>query len=163
MALFFISLSHGLLIIYKRNLYNLLYASYSYQLDFEDEKMSKYESWENECCRCEGDVKVNLFPGKRACHVACGPCAYPEDWGKCTSCEIVGHCIYALSYLKSLKPNGLKKGCYFKEQLTGEETLYHTLQFVNASQLVVNATGEKEHLESLIKANSKSPCLQAHT
>jgi hypothetical protein len=122
--------------------------------------MSELKSWENECCRCEGDVKVNLFPGKRACHVACGPCAYPEDWGKCASCEIVGHCSYAVSYLKSLKPNGIKKGCYFKEQLTGEETLYHILQFVNANQHVVNEAGEKAHLEELKKANARSPCLQ---
>jgi hypothetical protein len=65
-----------------------------------------------------------------------------------------------VSYLKALKPNGLKKGCYFKAQLTGEETLYHTLQFVNASQQLIDTVGEKTHLEELKKANSKSPCLQ---
>jgi hypothetical protein len=122
--------------------------------------VSVSSSWENECCRCEGDVKVNLFPGKRACHVACGPCAYPEDWGKCASCEIVGHCSYAVSYLKSLKPNGIKKGCFFRGQLTGEESLYHALQFVNANQQFMSTTGEKAHLEELKKANSRSPCLQ---
>lgn len=124
------------------------------------QNMSDSKSWENECCRCGDEAKINLFPGKRACHVACGPCAYPEDWGKCASCEIVGHCSYALSYLKALKPNGIKKGCYFKEQLTGEESLYHILQFVNANQQLVNAAGEKAHLEELKKANTRSPCLQ---
>jgi len=122
--------------------------------------MSKTESWENDCCRCGENVKVDIYPGKRACHLTCGPCLYPEDWSRCSSCEIVGHCTYALSYLKNLKSNGVKKGCYFKEQLTGEETLYHTLQFVNANQLLVNTFGEKEHLKSLKKANSTSPCLQ---
>jgi hypothetical protein len=76
------------------------------------------------------------------------------------SCEIVGHCAIALNYLKSLKPNGVKKGCYFKEQLTGEETLYHTLQFVNAAQNLVKTISEKNYLENLKKANSRSPCLQ---
>jgi hypothetical protein len=122
--------------------------------------MSETESWENDCCRCGDNARVDIHPGKRACHLTCGPCLYPEDWSKCASCEIVGHCTYALSYLKNLKSNGIKKGCYFKEQLTGEETLYHTLQFVNANQLVVKMTGENEHLESLRKANSRSPCLQ---
>jgi hypothetical protein len=84
---------------------------------------------------------------------------YPEDWSKCNSCEIVGHCTYALDYLRSLKPNGVKKGCYFKGLLKGEETIYHTLQFVNAEQLLVNKLGEKNYLESLKKANARSPCL----
>jgi hypothetical protein len=121
--------------------------------------MSNSESWENECCRCGSEIKVTVYPGKRACHLSCGPCLYPEDWSRCVSCEIVGHCTYALSYLRSLKENGIKKGCYFKEQLTGEETLYHTLQFVNAQQLLVNELGEKKHLEEIRKINSKSPCL----
>jgi hypothetical protein len=84
---------------------------------------------------------------------------YPEDWSKCNSCEIVGHCMYALNYLKSLKPNGIKKGCYFNEQLTGEETVYHTLQFINANQHLINKIGEKKYLEELKKGNSGSPCL----
>lgn len=92
--------------------------------------------------------------------MTCGPCIYPEDWSRCVSCEIVGHCSYAVSYLKSLKPNGIKKGCYFRDQLTGEESIYHTLQFVNANQHLAKATGEKEYVENLKKANSKSPCLQ---
>jgi len=122
--------------------------------------MVAQETWENKCCRCEGDVKVNLFPGRRACHVTCGPCMYPEDWGKCASCEIVTHCAYALDYLKSLKPNGLKKGCYFEGQLTGEENLYQTMNFVNGQQQLARTVGEDEYLESLKKANSRSPCLK---
>jgi hypothetical protein len=121
--------------------------------------MSEFKSWENECCRCGSDVQVNLYPGKRACHVACGPCTYPEDWSKCASCEIVGHCTYALSYLKSLKPNGIKKGCYFKDQLTGEETLYHTLAFVNGQRHLMKTSSEEKYLEELKKANARSACL----
>lgn len=123
-------------------------------------KMVEQETWENKCCRCEGEPKQNLYPGKRACHVTCGPCLYPEDWGKCVSCEIVSHCAYALAYLRSLKPNGLKKGCYFEQQLTGEESLYHTLNFVNGQQYAIKGAGEKEYLEQLKKANARSPCLQ---
>jgi hypothetical protein len=146
-----------LFIIYKSNIYNhprrIIYWIVLV------EKMSSNESWESECCRCGSEVKVNLYPGKRACHLTCGPCGYPEDWSRCNSCEIVGHCAYALSYLRSLKSNGIKKGCYFKEQLTGEETLYHTLQFVDAQQNLVKTYGEKKHLETLKKTNSASPCL----
>jgi hypothetical protein len=123
-------------------------------------KMVEEETWENKCCRCEGEPKENLHPGKRACHVACGPCLYPEDWGKCVSCELVSHCAYALEYLKNLKPNGLKKGCFFTQQLTGEENLYQTLNFVNAQAKFVKKIGERDYLESLKKANAKSPCLQ---
>ena len=123
--------------------------------------MSESVSWENECCRCGSEVQVNPYPGKRACHLTCGPCLYPEDWSKCNSCEIVGHCTYALNYLKSLRPNGIKKGCYFREQLTGEETLYHALEFVNAHQNLMKTSGEREYLENLKKSNSGSPCLKS--
>jgi hypothetical protein len=85
---------------------------------------------------------------------------YPDDWGKCASCEIVGHCAYALEHLKSMKPNGLKKGCFFVEQLTGEENLYQTMNFVNGQQQFLRNVSEKEYLESLKKANARSPCLQ---
>jgi hypothetical protein len=121
--------------------------------------MVEQESWENKCCRCEGDAKVNLYPGKRACHVTCGPCLYPEDWGKCGSCEIVGHCMYALEHLRSLKTN-FKKGCYFDQQLTGEESLYHTMNFVNGQQQLIRKTGEEAYLENLKKANARSRCLK---
>ena len=120
--------------------------------------MSKNESWENECCRCGDEVKVLPYPGKRACHITCGPCLYPDN-PKCASCEIVGHCRLALDYLKSLKTNGIKKGCYFREQLTGEETLYHLLQFVDAEQNLAKTLGEKKYLEELKNTNSNSPCL----
>lgn len=110
--------------------------------------MSVAESWENKCCRCDGDVKELLHPGKRACHVTCGPCLYPDN-PKCATCEIVGHCRLALDYLKSLSANDFKKGRYFEEQLSGEETLYHTLDFVNAQQALVNTIGEEKYLETL--------------
>jgi len=122
--------------------------------------MVEEETWENKCCRCEGEPKENLHPGKRACHITCGPCLYPEDWGKCVSCETVSHCAYALEYLKNLKPNGLKKGCFFKQQLQGEENLYQTLNFVNGQQLLAKGKSEREYLASLKKANAQSPCLQ---
>jgi hypothetical protein len=120
--------------------------------------MSKPEQWENVCCRCDSDIKEVMYPGKRACHITCGTCFYPDN-PKCASCEIVGHCELALEYLKSLKPSDIKKGCYFNEQITGEETLYHTLQFVNGQQRLLNKQGAKEYLEDLKKANSNNPCL----
>jgi len=52
-----------------------------------------------------------------------------------------------LDYLKSLKTNGVKKGCYFEQQLTGEETLYHIMNFVNGEQLLARTFGEKQMLE----------------
>jgi hypothetical protein len=121
--------------------------------------MSEHESWENKCCRCEGDTKANLFPGKRACHVTCGPCLYPEDWGKCSSCEIVGHCRYALDHLRSLK-DSFKKGCYFDQQLTGDESLYHIMSFVNGQQQLISTAGEKAYLNELKKTNARSACLK---
>jgi len=123
-------------------------------------EMAEHETWENECCRCGSEVKVNLHPGKRACHLTCGPCLYPEDWGKCNSCEIVGHCTYALDYLKGLKADEVKKGCYFDQQLTGEETLYHTMNFVNGQQHIMKMTGERKYIEGLKQANSRNHCLQ---
>jgi len=68
--------------------------------------------------------------------------------------------MYALDYLKSLKPNGVKKGCYFEGQLTGEETLYHTLNFVNAQQQLVKVLGQEKYLKDIKKENSGSPCLR---
>jgi len=122
--------------------------------------MNENESWESKCCRCEGDTNLNLTPGKRACHLTCGPCLYPEDWSKCASCEIVGHCAYALAYLKSLKENGIKKGCYFNQQLTGDESLYHTMTFINGQQQILRASGERAYLQSLKNVNAKSDCLR---
>jgi hypothetical protein len=59
-----------------------------------------------------------------------------------------------------MKPNGLKKGCYFKEQLTGEENLYQIMTFVNGQQQFMRRAGVEEYLESLKKANARSPCVQ---
>jgi len=134
---------HVLLLLYKK----------------ERKEMSQSESWENVCCRCDSDVQINLYPGKRACHVTCGPCLYPDN-PRCNSCEIVNHCMYALNYLKDLKPNGIKKGCFFREQLTGEETLYHTIHFINGQQHLIKKFGEKKYLEDLRKVNSESRCLK---
>ena len=125
-----------------------------------ESKMVEDQTWENKCCRCEGEPKENLHPGKRACHVTCGPCLYPDDWGRCMSCEMVTHCAYALEYLKNLKPNGLKKGCFFAQQLTGEENLYQTLNFVNSQMQFAHKIGESDYIENLKKANARSPCLQ---
>jgi hypothetical protein len=71
----------------------------------------------------------------------------------------VGHCRYALDYLKSLKSEEVKKGCFFDQQLTGEETIYHTLNFVNTQQSMMKDVGEKQYLEELKKSNVESPCL----
>jgi DNA-binding transcriptional ArsR family regulator len=118
--------------------------------------MSVPESWENKCCRCEGEVKETPHPGKRACHVTCGPCLYPDN-PKCATCEIVGHCRLALDYLRSLSPStGSPKGSYLQEQLSGEETLYHTLDFVDAQQHLIKAIGEEKYLDTLKETNSKS-------
>ena len=124
--------------------------------------MGDHESWENKCCRCEGTAQQNLRPGKRACHVTCGPCLYPEDWGKCVSCEIVSHCAYALDHLRTVQIIGMGKGCTFDQQLTGEESVYHTLNFVNGQQNIIKSTGEKTYIENLKKLNAKSPCLKKH-
>jgi DNA-binding transcriptional ArsR family regulator len=60
-----------------------------------------------------------------------------------------------LDYLKSLKPNGIKKGKYFKEQLTGDETMYHALDFVNAHQSLADKVGKEKYIESLEKTNAE--------
>jgi len=118
--------------------------------------MSQPESWENVCCRCGSDVKDNVHPGKRACHITCGPCLYPDN-PKCASCEVVGHCRLALDFLKSLNSNAVEKGYYFGGQLNGEETLYHTLAFTDGQQRLVKELGEKQYLEELKKAGSIVP------
>jgi len=100
-------------------------------------------------------VKEIIHPGKRACHVTCGPCLYPDN-PTCASCEIVGHCRLALDFFKSQETNGMERGCYFNEQLTGEETLYHALEFINGQQRLVRELGEKKYLEELKKANSNN-------
>lgn len=121
--------------------------------------MSQPESWENVCCRCGSDVKETVHPGRRACHITCGSCLYPDN-PKCASCEIVGHCQLALEYLKRLRSKDDSKGCYFSDQITGEETMYHLLEFVNAYQHLAHEFGEKQYLEELRRANQNSPCLK---
>jgi len=68
--------------------------------------------------------------------------------------------MYALNHLKSLKTNENEKGHYFQQQLTGEESLYHTESFVNAQQHLINSLGEKEYLEYLKKLNTESNNVQ---
>jgi hypothetical protein len=74
------------------------------------------------------------------------------------SCEIVGHCVYALQHLRAQKE--FKKGCTFTLQLTGDESIYHTLAFVNGQQHLIKPGGDKEYLEDLLRKNAKSTCLQ---
>jgi hypothetical protein len=61
-----------------------------------------------------------------------------------------------LAHLKSLK------GCFFDQQLTGDESIYHTMNFVNGQQQIMKTTGEKAYLDGLKKANAKSNCLKTH-
>ncbi|MGB8781167.1 MAG: hypothetical protein WCD81_11045 [Candidatus Bathyarchaeia archaeon] len=122
--------------------------------------MPEVESWESKCCRCEGEPKVDLYPGKRACHVACGSCLYPADWSRCQSCELVTHCMYAVEYLRNMKMKSSEKGCLFKDQLNGEESLYHALNFVNAQQQLLNTHGEKRYIKELREENAGSRCLK---
>ena len=63
----------------------------------------------------------------------------------------------ALDYLKSLKPNGIQKGKYFKEQLMGDETIYHTLDFVNAHQSLAEKVGEKKYVKTLERTSAQRP------
>jgi DNA-binding transcriptional ArsR family regulator len=140
------------IIISILSIYGLVFSQVYVRFEMK-RGLSASESWENRCCRCESDGKETPYPGKRACHVTCGPCLYPDN-PKCASCEIVGHCRLALDYLKSINPEA-RKGCYFEEQLSGEETLYHTLDFVNAQQHLVNTLGERKYLTTLDEANSR--------
>jgi hypothetical protein len=66
----------------------------------------------------------------------------------------------ALEYLKRLRPKDGSKGCYFSDQITGEETMYHLLEFVNAHQHLAYEFGEKQYLEELRRANQNSLCLR---
>jgi hypothetical protein len=125
--------------------------------------VTEQKDWESTCCRCEGEAQKPVMPGKRACHITCGACTYPEDWNKCASCEIVGHCALALEHLKSLKAPEVEKGCHFKQQLTGEENLYQTLSFVNGQQQRLQESGEKVYIKTLKQANAKSSCLRRVT
>jgi DNA-binding transcriptional ArsR family regulator len=43
-----------------------------------------------------------------------------------------------------------------QEQLSGDETLYHTLDFVDAQQHLIQTLGEEKYLDALKETNSKS-------
>jgi DNA-binding transcriptional ArsR family regulator len=60
-----------------------------------------------------------------------------------------------LDYLKSLRPKGVKKGKYFKEQLAGDETMYHALDFVNTHQSLADKIGREKYIETLEKTNTE--------
>jgi len=106
-------------------------------------------SWEYESCR--GKTNGDYAPGKRACHLTCNTCIQPENWHYCNDCEL-GHCRLAI---ERIKESTLDRGEYFKGQLTGEETLYHTLNFVNSQQQMINNIGEKRYVEELNQENTK--------
>jgi len=106
--------------------------------------------WESRGCRDE--IQEDLYPGRRACHLTCNTCLQPDNWPNCNDCELVGHCRAALERIKNLK---LDKGQYFRGQLTGEETLYHVLHFVNSHQRIINKVGEEEYMEELKQENLK--------
>jgi len=104
-------------------------------------------SWEYKGCREE--LKDGPHPGRRACHITCNTCIQPENGLDCNECEL-GPCRLALQHLRKTR---LKRGQYFEGQLTGEETLYHALQFVNGQQRIINQVGEKEYVKELKKEN----------
>jgi len=106
-------------------------------------------SWEYESCR--GKANGDSAPGKRACHLTCNTCIQPEDWHYCNDCEL-GHCRLAIERIKNSNTN---RGEHFKGQLTGEETLYHVLNFVNGQQLMANRMGEERYVEKLNQENTK--------
>lgn len=106
-------------------------------------------SWEYESCR--GKANDNSAPGKRACHLTCNTCIQSEDWHYCNDCEL-GHCRLAIERIKD--SNG-DRGEYFRGQLTGEETLYHVLSFVNGQQQMINRIGERRYVEDLNQENTK--------
>jgi hypothetical protein len=68
--------------------------------------------------------------------------------------------MYAVDYLRSMKLKSSERGCVFKDQLSGEETLYHTLNFVNAQQQLLNTMGKRLYLKELKEENAGSRCLK---
>ena len=127
------------------------YPSWKYNTVIEDvggsmrmPKENKSLSWEYKGCRNEADR--DLYPGKRACHLTCNPCLHPESWPNCNECEVVGHCRAALDRIKN---SSLEKGQFYKGQLTGEESLYHVLRFVNSQQKIINRVGKEKYMKEL--------------
>lgn len=105
-------------------------------------------SWEYRGCRNENND--SLYPGKRACHLTCNPCLHPESWPNCNYCEVVGHCRAALDRIKN---SNLERGRYYTGQLTGEESLYHVLHFVNRQQNAINKIGKEKYVKELKQEN----------
>ncbi|MDH5532791.1 MAG: hypothetical protein OEY83_06455 [Candidatus Bathyarchaeota archaeon] len=111
-------------------------------------KENKSLSWEYRGCRNEAND--SLDPGKRACHLTCNPCLQPENWTNCNDCEVVGHCRAALDRIKN---SSLNRGHYYTGQLTGEESMYHVLHFVNRQQNIVNKIGKEKYMKELRQEN----------
>jgi len=111
-------------------------------------KENKSLSWEYKGCRAETDG--DPYPGKRACHLTCNPCLQPENWPNCNDCEVVGHCKAALDRIKS---SSLERGHYYNGQLTGEESLYHVLRFVNTQQNIIKEMGKERYVKELKQEN----------
>jgi hypothetical protein len=68
--------------------------------------------------------------------------------------------MYAVEHLRNLKMSRDQKGCIFKDQLSGEETLYQALNFVNAQQQLLNTMGQKRYMKELKEENAGSRCLK---
>jgi len=100
-------------------------------------------SWEHQGCR--GENEVNLH-GKRACHLTCNTCITPDESERCIDCELVTHCREALDRIKNSE---VERGHYFQGQLTGEESLYHVLRFVNVHQNRVREIGRQKYVKLL--------------
>ena len=112
-------------------------------------KEEKAFSWEYESCR--GKANGDSAPGRRACHLTCNTCIQPENWHYCNDCEL-GHCRLAVARINR---SSMDRGEYFRGQLTGEETLYHVVSFVNGQQQMVNRIGEKRYIEELNQENTR--------
>jgi len=100
-------------------------------------------SWEYEGCREEDGANPH---GYRACHLTCNTCITPDDSGRCIDCELVTHCSEALNRIKNSE---VERGHYFQGQLTGEESLYHVLRFVNVHQNRVREIGRQKYVKLL--------------
>jgi hypothetical protein len=68
--------------------------------------------------------------------------------------------MYAVDHLRSLNISRELRGCIFKDQLSGEESLYHALNFVNAQQQLLNSMGQKRYIRELREENAGSRCLK---
>jgi len=55
--------------------------------------------------------------------------------------------------LDRIKNSNLERGRYYAGQLTGEESLYHVLHFVNSQQNVINKIGKEKYVKELEQEN----------